>query len=233
MDIRAFYRKTMSYDDRILHSGEIMWNAHKLESAEKMRQVLLETILTRSREEIATMSVQQFHDEFYSSEGDKHGERHIRNRVASEMNSAKSKTGTAFEKAIMDAAKESGVLIHGQVYVGVKTGNVYKKKRDAAGIESVKKIDGLVSNEKEPHSTKDGIVLSKKTTLKDRVSQDYWCAPFCRQLIVMTIKTPNPSELDSLKDHGVIVVYPHAPLTEHTWSYAEFVRRMKAFQQGL
>lgn len=211
-----------SYDDRILYATEHKWREHLLGAAVRAQQFELQHWM--SREEIQAMSPEQYLQERYFDPTDKKGLHHWRNLVASEMNSSKSKAGSSFEEAIMDLAEESGVCITGQVHID-ESGRICNKK-------SRHRIDGYVANQDRPENVMDCYVLSKKTTLRERWNQDVWCAKLCKRLIIITRETPNDSTIDSIRLHGATVVYPHAPVTEWTWSYDEFFARMKVFQEA-
>jgi hypothetical protein len=213
---------TLSFDERILHATEDKWKDHLLSAAARAKQFELDH--WKPREEIEAMSPEEYLRERYFAPEDKQGLHHWRNRVASEMNSSKSKAGSSFEEAVMDLAEESGVCITGQVHIN-ETGQICSKK-------SRHRIDGYISAEDRPETVKNCYIISKKTTLRERWNQDVWCVPLCKKLIIITRETPNASTIESIHQHGAVVVYPNAPVTEWTWSYDEFFCRMKAFQES-
>jgi len=214
----------MSVDDELLHATEDFWRQKQLEGAARCKKFELDHYM--SREALEAMPLETYlTSRFYEAE-DKKGKDHFRNMIASIMQSDKSTAGSSFEEAIMQVAERHGVDITGQVYINAE--GVPCLRKDGG----VHKIDGYVANEARPASMRTCYIISKKTTLRERWNQDVWCVPLCMKLIIITRETPNPSTLASIQHHGAIVVYPHAPITDHTWSFAEFLRRMKAFQEG-
>lgn len=232
MDVRGFFKapviKMTSYDQRILHATEDQWTDHLRSAAVRAQRFELEHWQTR--EYITSLTPEQYLHERYFDPTDKKGLHHWRNLVASEMNSSKSKAGSSFENAIEAMAEESGVDIASQVWVD-ESGHIHTKKK-SKDHHSVHKIDGYISAEDRPESVKCCYVVSNKTTLRERWNQDVWCVPLCKKLIILTREIPNHSTLQSIHNHGIIVVYPSAPTTEWSWSYDEFFRRMKAFQES-
>ena len=210
-------------DERILHATEAAWESHQLAAAARARAFEIEHHKTKA--ELEAMTAEEYlRDRYYDPE-DKQGKHHWRNLVGSEMNSAKSKSGSSFEEAVMMLADENDVAITGQVHID-ETGKICSKK-------SRHRIDGYISAADAPPATlRDCYVVSKKTTLKERWNQDIWCIPHCKKLVFITREIPNADTIASIGHHGAVIVYPHAPITAHAWSYAEFLRRMKDFQQG-
>jgi hypothetical protein len=210
-------------DEHILHATEEEWACHQRKAAERCKAFELAHWIPR--EKLEAMSIEEYLVTRYYDVADKKGLHHIRNLVASEMNSAKSKAGSSFENVLMRIAHGAGVRIVGQVHID-ENGNVCPRK-------SRHRIDGYISQEATAPSVRNCIVLSNKTTLRERWNQDVWCIPLCKKLIILTRETPNSSTLESIRHHGAIVVYPQAPTTEASWSYGEFFRRMKLFQEGV
>lgn len=214
-----------SVDDEILHATEDYWMRKQLEGAERCKKFELDHWMTR--EELEAMPVEDYLTKRYYDADDKRGKEHWRNMIASIMQSDKSTAGSSFEAAIMDLAERNGVDITGQVTVDES--GVPCRRRDGG----VHKIDGYISREARPANMRDCYILSKKTTLRERWTQDAWCVPICKKVLLLTRETPNPSTLETIRRLGVIVVYPHAPITEYSWSYDEFLRRMKVFQEDM
>lgn len=214
-----------SVDDEILHATEDYWMRKQMEGAERCKKFELDHWMRR--EELEAMTVEDYLINRYYDADDKKGKEHWRNMIASIMQSDKSTAGSSFEAAIMDLAEKNGVEITGQVTVNEK--GVPCRKRDGG----VHKIDGYISREARPADMRDCYIISKKTTLRERWNQDVWCVPICKKVLLLTREVPNPSTLDSIRLHKVIVVYPHAPITDYSWSYQEFFRKMKMFQDGI
>ena len=208
-------------DTYIEHATEDAWYSKQLMDAKRAQQFELDH--WAPYEEIAELSPEDYLKDRWYDEKDKKGVHHWRNMVASAMQSAKSLAGSSFENAVMSLMDENDVSAVGQVHIDER-GDIHAKK-------SRHRLDGYISATDRPSNLKDCYVLSKKTTLRERWNQDIWCAALCKGLIFLTRETPNASTIESIKNHNSIVVFPHAPITEHTWSYAEFLRRMKLFQE--
>jgi DTW domain-containing protein YfiP len=217
----ALYK--MSADDEVLHATDDLWAKKQLETAKRAKAFELANWIPR--EKLAAMSVEEYAATRFYDPKDKKGRTHLRNMVASTMQSDKSTAGSTFERALKEKAAARGIEIRPQIWVDAATKPCPRK-------EMVHKIDGYISRDAAPQTLKDCYVISKKTTLKERWMQDLWSVPHCRKVLILTRETPNPSALMSMERHGVVCVYPHAPLTDATWSYDEFFRRMKAFQEG-
>ena len=219
---RRYQTTTMDNPDEfILHATEEAWFEKQLKDAHRAKQWELDH--HKTYEELAAMNDEEYLASRWYDLDDKKGVHHLRNMVASAMQSAKSLSGTSFEQAIMNLAEDHDVGIVGQVHIN-ENGDIKTKK-------SRHRIDGYVSATENPTNLKDCYVLSKKTTLRERWNQDIWCAPLCKGLVFLTRETPNSSTIGSIKEHKAIVVYPNAPVTANTWSYAEFLRAMKDFQK--
>lgn len=217
----ALYK--MSADDEVLHATDDLWAKKQLATAKRAKE--FELAHWMPRETLAAMSVEEYAATRFYDPTDKKGRTHLRNMVASTMQSDKSTAGSTFEAALMEKAEARGVEIHPQIWVNSEAKPCLRK-------DSVHKIDGYIAREAAPQTMETCYVISKKTTLKERWNQDVWCVPHCRKVLILTRETPNASTLASMERHGVVCVYPHAPLTAATWSYDEFFRRMKAFQEG-
>lgn len=209
-------------DTYIEHATEQAWHDKKIKDAIRAQNFELEH--WAPYDEIAELTPEDYLRDRWYSEDDKKGLHHWRNMVASAMQSAKSLAGSSFEKSIMSLLEDNDIDVVGQVNID-ENGNIHSRK-------SRHRIDAYISAADHPTNVNDCYVLSKKTTLRERWNQDIWCAPLCKKLIILTRETPNDSTIESINFHNAVVVFPHAPITEHTWSYTEFLRRMKLFQQG-
>jgi hypothetical protein len=119
---------------------------------------------------------------------------------------------------------ENDIGHHRQTNIG-EDGRIHLKK-------SAHRIDGHIpQSDASAVTVRDSYVLSIKTTLRERWNQDVWVVPLCKGLVFLTRETPNSSTIESIRQHKAAVVFPDAPITDHTWSYAEFLRRMKDFQK--
>ncbi len=213
----------MSADEAVLHATEDLWRKKQLKNAARAKA--WEEAHWMSREALQAMSVEEYAARRFYDPEDKTGQTHLRNMVASTMQSDKSTAGKTFEMAILEQARAYGIEMREQTWVNAATEPCLRK-------DGVHAIDGFIAAEAQPRTLRDCYVISKKTTLKERWTQDVWCAPHCKKVLILTRETPNPSTLRSMERHGVVCVYPDAPLTETTWSYAVFFERMKRFQEG-
>ena len=208
-------------DTYIEHATEQAWYDKQIQDAKRAKKFELDH--WAPYDEIAELSPEDYLKDRWYDENDKKGIHHWRNMVASAMQSAKSLAGSSFENSIMALLEQNDIDVVRQVNID-ESGGIHTRK-------SRHRIDGYISTTDCPSTLKDCYVLSKKTTLRERWNQDIWCVPLCKGLIILTRETPNDSTIMSIKEHKSIVVFPNAPITEHTWSYAEFLRRMKLFQE--
>jgi predicted transposase YbfD/YdcC len=216
---------TMSVEDEILHATEEMWQRKQLDGAARCKKFELDH--WRTREEIAAMSDADYLKERFYDPEDKKGRSHWRNMIASIMQSDKSTAGKSFEDATISIAERHGVDIAGQVWIDSEGMLCARRGRDG-----VHKIDGYISKDDRPSNMRECYIISQKTTLRERWNQDVWCTPLCIKLVILTREEPNAGTLSSIRNHGAVVVYPNAPITEYSWPFAEFLRRMKAFQDS-
>lgn len=208
-------------DKYVKEVSEEMWRIHLRDEAERAKQWELDNYKTI--EELKAMSGEEYLNIRYYARDDKHGLRYMRNMVASGMQSAKSKTGKSLETAVNALFNDRGIVVTDQPNINAQ-GDIQKSK-------SVHRADCCIASSGTPTSIRDTYVISKKNTLRERWNQDLWCIPLCKQLIILTRETPNASTIASIGAHGAVVVYPNAPITGATWSYSEFLRRMKDFQK--
>lgn len=208
-------------DTFIEHATEQAWYDKQIQDAKRAQKYELEH--WASYDDIAKLTPEEYLKTRWYDENDKKGLHHMRNMVASAMQSAKSKAGSSFENSVMTLLEENGIDAVGQVHIDEK-GDIHTRK-------SRHRIDGYISTTDRPSNLRDCYVLSKKTTLRERWNQDIWCAPLCKGLIFLTREIPNNSTIESIKQHKAIVVFPNALITEYSWSYTEFLRRMKLFQE--
>jgi hypothetical protein len=215
------YLKMENPDVYIRESREAGWKRKQVKNAERAKKWELEHWL--SYDKIASMTSEEYLEQRWYSESDKQGKRYLRNMVASIMQSDKTTAGKSFETAAMELIEYNNIAVVGQVHIDDQ-GDIHAKK-------SCHRIDGYISSTDRPTNIKDCYVLSKKTTLRERWNQDIWCVPLCKGLVILTLETPTDSTIESIKKHNAIVVFPNAEITETTWSYKEFLTRMKLFQQ--
>jgi hypothetical protein len=217
-----------SPDDRILLANETAWGAHQLAAARRARAFEIEHY--KSKAELEAMTDEEYlHSRYYAPE-DKQGKHHLRNMVASEMQSAKCSSGNWFMDACNKEMRAAGVLLVTEIPVDKKGKILSHDLQRVKGAAHA--LDGYVSRTARPDTVKECWVTSAKTTLKERWNQDVWMIPHCTKLVYLTREVPDPTTVESIGRHGGVVVYPHAPITEYTWSFAEAIRRMKDFQQG-
>jgi hypothetical protein len=205
------------------NSTESAWNKRQLANAARARKWEIEHHL--SLDKLKTMTDEEYLASRYYNPKDKKGVHHLRNMISSIMQGDKSFTGRSFEDSFLELAKQSGISLKTQV--NIDDGGNIKPKRAAH------KVDGVVHQIGNPLTNLlDTYVLSNKTTARERWTQDKWCVPLCKKLIYITREKLTKTTIENMVRAGLIVVFPHAPITESTWSYAEFIRQMKLFQNG-
>jgi hypothetical protein len=214
-------------DDRILTMTETAWKQGLLKEAARARVWQIENHKTKS--ELEAMTDEEYMHYYYDPE-DKQGKHHLRNMVASGMQSAKCNSGKWFMDACNKVMRDEGVLLVTEIPVDKKGKILSHDLQRVKGAAHA--LDGYVSHTVRPDTVKECLVTSAKTTLKERWNQDVWMIPHCTKLVYLTRDVPDATTVESIGRHGGVVVYPHAPITEYTWSFAEAIRRMKDFQQG-
>lgn len=173
----------------------------------------------------SNLTLDEFRKVWYSQTEDKKGLDHIANMCMSIFQSRKVRAGNSFEAAIEQLHLMGSIIAKYQVLVD-SDGNIHSKKPS----RSVHKHDCLIAH-KDSTNIQDMIVISIKTTLRERFREDLDSVTKCKKVIFLTREIPEQGHLDSLKGYNCILVYQNAPLTDHTWSYSEYVSRIKHFQQ--
>lgn len=171
-------------------------------------------------------TVEAFRNIWYSQTEDKKGEHHIYNLAMSCSQKRKPFAGNGFEKTIELLHSNHNIKTLNQVWVD-KDGKLYEKKPKDI---SVHKHDCLIPTTLDRTNISSMIVVSKKTTLRERFRQDLDSVGKCKNVIFLTRETPTKGQLDSIKGYNCIIVYPHAPITDCSWNYEEYILRMKKFQ---
>ena len=196
----------------------ICWKELQEKEVQRAYQTLIELLRT-------PLTIDEFRKVWYSENDDKKGIKHVANMCMSMFQARKSIAGNSFEKAIEKIHLENGIVVYNQSWVD-DDGEIYKKKPS----KSVHKHDCLI-----PFGTsnniKDMIVISKKTTLRERFREDLDSNKKCKCVIFLTRETPSNGAVQTITGYNCILVYPNAELTEHTWSYDQYILRMKHFQQ--
>jgi|688.fasta_scaffold199621_2 hypothetical protein len=177
---------------------------------------ILKTPLTR----------EEFKNVWYSQTSDKKGEKFLANMCMSMFQSRKASAGNSSEKAIKKMHDNADINVKYQVYCD-NTGLIYDKKPNKI---SVHKLDAIISQGDTLNISK-CIVLSMKTTLRERYRQDLDIVGKCKKLIFLTRETPEKTKIETISGYGCILVYPYSELTDTTWSYNEYILRMKLFQE--
>ena len=160
----------------------------------------------------------EFQSTWYSEDSDKKGKFHLSNMCMSMFQSRKANAGSGFERVITKEHSRLGINVLNQVCID-SSGNIHDKK--PKGI-SVHKVDTLIPTTKDVKNISSMIVLSKKTTLRERYRQDLDIRDKCKKLIFLTKETPTKTQLDTIAGYGCIVVYPYAEITTTSWSYAKY-----------
>lgn len=202
---------------------EDLWKEFKLKELLRAKKII-DKLITSYIEEGKTLEA--FEKIWYSQTEDKKGENHIYNLAMSCSQSRKPFAGNSFEKSIKQLHLQNNIKTFDQIWVD-KDGVVYDKKPKD---KSVHKHDCLIPTTKDVKSISDMFVISKKTTLRERFRQDLDSVGKCKNVIFLTRETPTKSQIETICGYKCIIVYPYAENTEQTWSYEEYVSRMKKFQ---
>ena len=205
------------------NSTESAWNKRQLANAARSRKWEIEHHIPRDK--LEAMTDEEYLASRYYNPKDTKGVHHLRNMISSIMQGDKSFTGRSFENSFGDLTKHNGIDVKTQVNID-DTGNITPKR-------AAHKVDGVVHQLGNPLTNlRDAYVLSNKTTARERWTQDKWCVPLCKKLIYITRENLKKTTIENMVRAGLIVVFPNAPITQSTWSYAEFIRQMKLFQNG-
>lgn len=173
------------------------------------------------------LSLEEFRNVWYSQKKeDKSGKNHIANMCMSLFQSRKVSAGNVFEKIIEKIHNDNQIKTYNQYWVD-SDGNISKNKPKNT---SVHKHDCLIPFD-DSTNIKDMIVISKKTTLRDRFREDLDSVSKCKKLIYLTKEIPSKGLIDSIVGYNCIIVYPNSLITENTWSYSEYIRKLQHFQK--
>jgi len=164
---------------------------------------------------------------WYLQTGDKQGNNHLYNLVMSCSQGRKPSAGNAFESAIEKILTDIGITFMKQIYVDGH-GEIYKKKPKD---KSVHKHDCVIPLSENSTNIKDMIVLSIKTTLRDRYRQDLDSIGKCNKLIFVTKETPIKGAIDTITGYNCVIVYPHSEKTEYTWNYEYYLDFLKSLKK--
>lgn len=172
------------------------------------------------------LTEEEFSKVWYSESSDKKGIHHLANMCMSIFQSRKSRAGNEFEKAITSKHIELGITFYNQAYVDLD-GNVSEKKPKL----SCHKIDCLIPTSSS-RKLSDMILISKKTTLRERYRQDLDFVGKCKMVIFLTKETPEKAKIDTITGYGCILVYPNAKDSDKVWSYAKYFSEITEFQRN-
>ena len=172
------------------------------------------------------LTIEEFKNVWYSQSSDKGGTKHLANMCMSIFQSRKAFAGSSSEKAIEKMHSDSGINIMYQVWCDSE-GVIHSKKPKNI---SVHKLDAVIS-QTTATNIKDCIVLSMKTTLRERYRQDLDMVSKCKKVILLTREILERGQIETISGYGFIIVYPDAMITESTWSYDEYISRIKLFQE--
>lgn len=204
---------------------ETLWKEFQEREVVRAKAVV-DKLLAQYLEKGQTM--ESFREIWYSQEDDKKGEKHLYNLMMSCAQSRKPFAGNSFEKSIEDLHTMHNIKFYKQVWVDAD-GNLYNKKPKDI---SVHKHDCLIPSNVESNNIADMIVVSKKTTLRERFRQDLDSVGKCKTVVFLTREKPQKGQIDTITGYNCIIVYPNAPNTKNTMSYEEYISRIKAFQDG-
>jgi len=202
-----------------------LWNEFQEKELLRAKRVvdnLLNEYINKGR------TLEAFRDIWYSQTEDKKGEKHLYNLMMSCAQSRKPFAGNSFERSIEDLHSMNNIKFYKQVWVD-SDGNTYKKKPKN---KSVHKHDCLIPSKNESNNITDMIVISKKTTLRERFRQDLDSIGKCKHVVFLTREKPTKGQIDTITGYNCIIVYPNSPITKNTLSYEEYILRIKAFQDG-
>ena len=171
------------------------------------------------------LNLEEFREVWYSEKEDKKGVKFLYNMFMSISQARKSSAGRTFEKTIEKIHSDNGIITLNQKWVD-SDGLIYDDKPK----KSVHKHDCLIPFGNS-NNICDMIVVSKKTSLRERFRQDLDSTTSCKKVIFITRETPSSGAIKSIIGYNCVLVYPHAPLTDSTWSCEEYILRMKHFQQ--
>lgn len=195
------------------------WDVQKRKELERAYKFCKEVLKSPLTEE-------EFSKVWYSESSDKKGIYHLANMCMSIFQSRKCRAGNEFEKAITSKHMELGITFYNQCYVDVD-GNVSEKKPS----KSCHKIDCLIPTSSS-RKLSDMILISKKTTLRERYRQDLDFVGKCKLVIFLTRETPEEAKIDTITGYGCILVYPNATDSDKVWSYEKYFSDITKFQSN-
>lgn len=193
---------------------------------EEQKKEELERAFTFSKDVLKSpLTKEEFSKVWYSEHDDKKGKHHLANMCMSIFQSRKSRAGNQLELAIKTKHDELGLKVYNQVWVDCD-GNVTEKKPK----KSCHKIDTLIPANFTTMKLSDMILISKKTTLRERYRQDLDFVGKCKKVIFLTKEIPDKTKIDTIIGYGCIIVYPNAVDSENCWSYEKYFSEIKKFQ---
>lgn len=194
------------------------WEAHKKEEF-KRAYIFCKNKLR------SPLTEEEFSNVWYSETTDKKGVDFLANMCMSIFQSRKSRAGKQFEVAIENKHKDLNILIYNQAWIDAE-GNLHKKKPTT----SCHKVDSIIPANSTTTHIKDMILISKKTTLRERYRQDLDFVGKCKKVIFLTKEIPDKTKIKTIAGYGCILVYPNAEDSEHVWSYEKYFSEIKKFQ---
>jgi hypothetical protein len=201
-------------------------DATKLEWEELQEKQLLRAYEFCRTNLKSPLTLDEFRHVWYSQDTDKQGKQYLANMCMSIFQARKAFAGSSSEKAIEKLHANAGIEVKYQVWVDT-SGVLYEKKPKNI---SVHKVDGIIC-QKDVTNLNDCILLSMKTSLRERYRQDLDSVGKCKAVIYLTRSTPSFIEIQTIVGYGCILVYPNATNSDSTWSYDEYISRMKKFQE--
>jgi hypothetical protein len=170
-------------------------------------------------------TIEEFEKVWYSEDSDKKGEHHLSNMCMSIFQARKSNAGKTFERYNELLYTEQGILFLKQCHVD-DAGKIYNKKPKV----SSHKVDYIIQHVPSSLAT-DSTVVSAKKTFRERWRQDLCHIGKCKKLIYVTNERPSQTLIDSITGYDTVLVFPDAPSTERTWSFNEYISRLKQFKE--
>jgi hypothetical protein len=171
------------------------------------------------------LTLEEFGNVWYSETGDKKGTKHLSNMCMSIFQGRKASAGNSFEKSIETLHSDSGIQFLKQKHVDNEH-NIHDKKPKT----SSHKVDYIIQRDP-ADKIADSLIISAKSKLRERWRQDLCHIGKCKKVIILTKEVPNQTLINAITGYDTILVFPDAPLSKNTWSFEEYVSRMKMFQK--
>jgi hypothetical protein len=199
-------------------ASELIWK--------NLKEVELKRAFTFCRDFLRSpLTLEEFRNVWYSESSDKKGAKHLSNMCMSIFQGRKASAGNSFEKSVESLHSDAGIAFLKQKHVDNEN-NIHDKKPKT----SSHKVDYIIQRDP-ADKIADSLIISAKSKLRERWRQDLCHIGKCKKVIILTKEVPNQALINSITGYDTILVFPDAPLTKSTWSFEEYVSRMKLFQK--